>query len=322
MSLVSRSLGLGHKVVTKLAQFVPDPAPDPLSTSNAGPGKIGHPVDRIDGPVKAAGDVRYAADYQLEGTAYGVAVGSTIARGRIVEIDASDATAVPGVLLVMTHENAPRMKQTAAYATLTRPLAPAAMSLPILNTEEIFWNGQPVAVVVAETLEQAERAATLLRVRYESMPSVLSMDAEKPRAFTPVHSLLEESDLEIGDVKSAIAQAAVSVDNVYSTPAVNHNAMELHATLATWESGNLVVYDATQYPYGVKEMLAAKFGLPKRRVRVMSPFIGGGFGGKSAAWPHVALAAAGAAARASLAERVVAILLLGSIVLVQVPLIL
>ena len=289
MSLTSRGFGLGMRVVGKVARLLPDGRHDPLSTEK---GEVGRTVDRVDGRAKVTGAVRYTAEHDLPGLAYAVAVGSTIPKGRITAIDSSRAAASPGVVLVMTHHNAPRMKPTAAYATLKGMVSAAAMSLPILNTDEIFWNGQPVAVVVAETREQAEHAAGLVDVRYAPEPAVLSMTSEA--AFTPAHAVLEEARTVVGDPRAGLASASVKVDNVYTTPLEHHNAMEPHATLAHWDGDDLTVYDTAQYPYGVKEMLAKKFGMPKRRVRVLAPYIGGGFGGKTPAWPHVSLAVAAA----------------------------
>ncbi len=291
MSFLSRAVAWGFKAATVLAQLMPDPLPDPITSET---GELGRPADRLDGLAKAAGEIRFTADNEVANIAYAVTVGSTIPKGEIKKIDSSQAALSPGVLLVMTHKNAPKMKQTAAYATLRNTLIPAAMSLPILNTNQVYWNGQPIAVVVAETLEQAEHAATLLRVDYTPRLAALTIESERARAFVPSHSLLEESDVEIGDAEAALRKAPVVIQNVYRTPQVNHNAIELHATIAVWESGNLTVYDATQYPYGVKELLALTFGLRKDRVRVLAPFIGGGFGGKSTVWPHVSLAAAAA----------------------------
>jgi len=133
-----------------------------------------------------------------------------------------------------------------------------------------------------------------VRIEYAPAPAEISLDAGMPRAFTPSNSGFEESDTRIGDPEAALRGAAHAVDAAYATPQENHCAMELHATLAWWDGGDLHLRDATQYPYGVKEMLAKKFGLSKARVHVEAPFIGGGFGGKAAAWPHVWLAAAAA----------------------------
>ncbi|MEV4174133.1 xanthine dehydrogenase family protein molybdopterin-binding subunit [Nonomuraea sp. NPDC049709] len=289
MTFISRSYGLGTRVLGKVARLLPDGRHDPLSTR---PGEIGRDLHRLDGPAKVSGGIRYTADHVPAGLAYAVAVPSTIAKGRVTAVETSRALAAPGVLLVMTHENAPPMKPTGAYATLRAPVGAAAMTLPILNTDRVFWHGQPVAVAVAETQEQAEHAARLVEVRYAPEPAVLSMSEEA--AYTPAHSVLEESRTVVGDVRAGLARAAATVRGVYSTPAEYHNALEPHATVARWDGDDLTVHDASQYPYGVKEMLAKKFGLPLDRVHVLAPYIGGGFGGKTCAWPHVALTVAAA----------------------------
>ncbi|MGW3352759.1 xanthine dehydrogenase family protein molybdopterin-binding subunit [Nonomuraea rubra] len=289
MTFTSRAFGLGTRTLGKVARLLPDGRHDPLSTR---PGEIGRNVDRLDGPAKVSGGIAYTADHAPDGLAYAVAVPSAIAKGRVTAVDTSRALAAPGVLLVMTHENAPAMRPTGAYATLRAPVGAAAMSLPILNTDRVFWHGQPVAVVVAGTQEQAEHAARLVQARYAAEPAVLAMS--EAAAHTPAHSVLEESRTVVGDVRRGLAGAAATVEGVYGTPAEHHNALEPHATVAWWDGDDLTVYDTAQYPYGVKEMLAKKFGLPRDRVHVRAPYIGGGFGGKTCAWPHVALAVAAA----------------------------
>ncbi|MEV0384931.1 xanthine dehydrogenase family protein molybdopterin-binding subunit [Nonomuraea sp. NPDC050643] len=289
MSLTSRGFGLGTRILGRVARLLPDGRHDPLSTE---PGEVGRHVNRLDGPAKVSGGIRYTADHSPARLAYAVPVPSAVAKGRVTAVDSSRALAAPGVVLVMTHENAPRMRRTAAYATLKGPVAAAAMSLPILSTDEVFWHGQPVAVVVAETQEQAEHAARLVDVRYEAEPAVLAMSDEA--AYTPAHSVLEESRTVVGDARAGLAGAVATVRAVYTTPAEYHNALEPHATLARWDGDDLTVHDTAQYPYGVKEMLAKKFGLPLERVHVLAPYIGGGFGGKTPAWPHVALTVAAA----------------------------
>ncbi|MEV6034193.1 xanthine dehydrogenase family protein molybdopterin-binding subunit [Nonomuraea sp. NPDC052116] len=284
MTLASRGFTLAGKAMARLARLLPDGRPDPLAHQRA---ELGRPADRLDGPAKAAGAVRYTAEHRLPGLVHAVVVGSTIARGRVTAIHVPPA---PGVLLVMTHHNAPAMKRTAAYATLRGPLGAAAISLPVLNTDEIFWYGQPIAVVVAESPEQARHAASLIHADYQRWPAALSMTGQRP--FTPAHAVLEEPVTRIGDPRTA--PAAVTVEAEYATPLEYHNAMEPHATVAHWEGDRLTVHDTSQYPYGVKEMLARKFSLAEENVRVLAPFIGGGFGGKTVAWPHVWLAVAAA----------------------------
>ncbi|MFI7223095.1 xanthine dehydrogenase family protein molybdopterin-binding subunit [Nonomuraea angiospora] len=284
MTLASRGFALASKAMTRLGRLLPDGRPDPLAHRRA---ELGRPADRLDGPAKAAGAVRYTAEHRLPGLVHAVVVGSTIARGRVTAIHVPPA---PGVLLVMTHHNAPAMKRTAAYATLRGPLGAAATSLPVLNTDEVFWYGQPIAVVVAESLEQARYAASLIHADYQRRPAALSMSGQRP--FTPAHAVLEEPVTRVGDPRTA--RAAVTVEAEYATPLEYHNAMEPHATVAHWEGDRLTVHDTSQYPYGVKEMLARKFSLAEENVRVLAPFIGGGFGGKTVAWPHVWLAVAAA----------------------------
>ncbi|MGN9837259.1 xanthine dehydrogenase family protein molybdopterin-binding subunit [Nonomuraea sp. H19] len=289
MNVAARGFSLATRAMGKVARLLPDGRHDPLSGQS---GEVGRDVDRLDGPAKVSGRVRYTADRLPARLAYAVAVPSTIAKGRITAVDSARALAAPGVVVVMTHENAPPMKPTGAYATLKGPVAAAAMSLPIMNTDRVFWHGQPVAVVVAETQEQAEHAARLVEVCYAPEPAVLTMTDET--AHTPAHSVLEESKTVVGDPHAALAGAAATVQGVYTTPPEYHNALELHATVATWDGDDLTVHDTSQYPYGLKEMLAKKFGLPLERVHVLAPYIGGGFGGKTTAWPHVALTVAAA----------------------------
>ncbi|MEU7741133.1 xanthine dehydrogenase family protein molybdopterin-binding subunit [Nonomuraea sp. NPDC049158] len=286
MNLIARGFTLASKALTRLARLLPDGRPDPLAHRRA---ELGRPTDRLDGRAKATGAVRYTAERQLPGLAYAVVVGSTISRGRVAAVHVPPA---PGVLLVMTHDNAPAMKRTPAYATMKGPLGAAAMSLPVLNTDEIFWYGQPIAVVVAESLEQARYAASLIHADYEPWPARLSMADGKP--YTPAHAVLEEPVTRRGDVRTALGAAAATVEAEYTTPLEHHNAMEPHATVANWEGDRLTVHDTAQYPYGVKEMLAKKFSLAEENVRVLAPFIGGGFGGKTPAWPHVWLTVAAA----------------------------
>ncbi|WP_102143121.1 xanthine dehydrogenase family protein molybdopterin-binding subunit [Mycobacterium hubeiense] len=289
MSLASQGFSVASKIAQLVGRLLPNGVRDPVATQ---PGEIGRPADRLDGPDKAAGRVRYTAEHDLADLAHAVAVASTIARGRVAAIDTTRAATAPGVVLVMTHENAPPMKPTAAYATLRGPLSAAAMSLPILTTDEIFWNGQPIAVVVAESREQAQFAASLIHVDYAPQRAALSMTAEP--AFTPAQALLEEAKSRRGNTETALRHAAATVEATYTTPLEYHTAMEPHATVASWNGNALTVFDTSQYPYGVKEMLAKVFGIPKHDVHVLAPFIGGGFGSKTTAWPHVALTVAAA----------------------------
>jgi xanthine dehydrogenase YagR molybdenum-binding subunit len=252
---------------------------------------IGQAIARVDGQAKVMGSAHFAAEVPFANLSYGALVHSSIARGRIASIDAGAAEAAPGVLLVMTHRNAPRLK--APLLMMADPKGAAASSLPVMQDDSIHWNGEPAAVVVAETQEQADHAATLVRVRYEARPGVTVFDEAKARAHAPDDVLGEPSKLSAGDAEAALAQAAFRIDQSYRTPRHNHCAIEPHAVTVAWEDGNLVVHDATQMLHLTRSTLAAVFELPEEKVRILSPFVGGGFGNK-AVWSHHVLAAAAA----------------------------
>lgn len=259
-------------------------------------GAIGQPFSRVDGRLKVTGQATFAAEYKVENLAHAALVFSSIARGRINSINTAAAEKAPGVINVLTHENAPEMKPTPVFGSSEDEMGAVASSILYLNTDEIWFDGQPVAVVVAETHEQAEDAATLVVVDYEEEEARLSISAEKSKAILPETILGEPGELKQGNAEKALAEAAHTVDHAYTTPSHNHNAIELHATLAHWseDQKSLTVYDATQYVIGIQEMLATKFSLEKENVRVIGSFVGGGFGGKGNAWPHVSLAVAAA----------------------------
>ena len=278
MSLVSKVIGM-------VAQVLPDRAPDLLAEAHR---VIGQPLDRLDGAAKVTGAATFSAEYALDGLVHAALVHSTVAKGRIVRIDAAEALACPGVIEVITHLNAPQMKAP--------PLTDgsggsdnAGSSAPVLNTDRIFWNGQPVAVVVADTLERAEQAASRVRVAYASEAAAVSFDAAKPDAEKPKQVMGDDTDVAKGDAEAALSAAAFKVDHRYQTPRHNHNAIEPHATIAAWEGDRLTVYEPTQYVRGVADSLAKMFSLDKGHVKVLAPYVGGGFGGKGSMWSHVQL---------------------------------
>lgn len=278
-------------VMETVARFLPDAAPDPLRDAH---GYIGQPFDRVDGPLKVTGAARFTADFTLEHLTFGALVCSTIAKGRAIRIDAAAAKAVPGVLEVITHENAPRMKPPSLVG-ITTTRAFAASNLLIFQDDRVHWNGQPVAVVVAETLEQAEYAASLVRVDYDVETARVSFDEFKAEATQPADIMGEPPEVAIGDVVKALAEADIAVDHVYRTPYYNHNAIEPHATIAKWGAdGSLTVFDATQNVSGYRVSLAEVFGIGPDAVQVIALFVGGGFGGKMGFWSSTILCAAAA----------------------------
>jgi len=248
---------------------------------------VGRGIDRVDGPLKVTGHAKYAAEFALEGLCHAVMVRTTVPAGRVAAIDAADATAMPGVLLVMTHENTPQLPQKgeAAFGP------PAGRKLTLFQDTEVRYNGEPVALVIAETFEQAQEAAQRVRVKYEAKDAVLDFERAKAHAYKPEKMTHSPPDTCWGDIERGLAEGEVKVDHVYTTPMETHNPMEPHATLAHWEGPHLTLYDSTQYVAGVRETTAKTLGIPVEQVEVHSPFVGGGFGCKGSTWSHVVLAA-------------------------------
>jgi len=248
---------------------------------------VGRPVDRIDGRAKVTGAAEYAADAPVPSALYAVVVQSTVARGRITAFDDAATVAVPGVVLLLTHRNAPKMP-VLPFDFVT-PL-PVPEQLAPLQSPDIAYDGQHVAVVVAETLEAAREGATLLRIRYEAQEPEVGVASARTIEL-PEQWFGEEMQQRRGDPDAALAASPVTVDATYVTPAQTHNPMEPSATVAEWRDGDLTVHDSTQWVRGTRAVLAKCFDLDPERVRVISPFVGGGFGCKGFFWPHPLLAA-------------------------------
>ena len=252
---------------------------------------VGQPLSRVDGTLKVTGKARFAAEVPLANLAYCALVYSSIARGSIAAIDTKAAEAAPGVLLVMTHKNAPRLK--APPMMLEDSNGAAGSNLPVMQDAKIRWNGEPVACIVAETQEQADHAAALVRVTYDVEAAQTSFASAKAEAKAPDNIIGEPARIAVGDAQAAFAKARFRIDGTYTTPRHNHCAIELHAVTVAWEDGSLLVHDASQMLNLTRSTLAAVFGLKEDKVRVLSPFVGGGFGNK-AVWNHHILAAAAA----------------------------
>src|SRR5437764_10868793 len=239
----------------------------------------GAPLNRLDGVQKVTGAAKYAYEYPVDHVTYVFPVQSTIARGRVVSIDASAARALPGVIAVLSHENAPQLA----------PVNDA--KLAVFQSEAIAYCGQFVAAVVAETLEMARQAAELVVVRYEEQPHDVELRADRPDLYKPqIVNPFFESDTVSGDVETALAQALVSLDSVYTTPAEHPNPLEPHTTVAVWNEDSVTLYDSNQGPHPIRDTVATAFKLPPERVRVISKYVGGAFGSKVDTHPHVILA--------------------------------
>ena len=286
-------------VNSRPGRWQPAVTSDPLLRKH---GSLGQPVSRIDGPLKVQGKVRFAAEFPYDNICYAALAFSTIARGRITDLDIAAAEAAPGVVLVMTYRNAPRMK--APSLMMSSATAAGTSDLPVMQNDEIHWNGQPIAVVLAETQEQADYAASLVKADYATQPAVTSFEEAKKKPRQLESLMGEPPILEIGDAEAVLKGAEVQVDNIYRTPRHNHNAIELHAATVAWNEDELRVHDATQLLDLTARQLADIFGTDPAKVRVSSPFVGGGFGGKCL-WDHQILACAAA----KLAQRPVRIML-------------
>jgi xanthine dehydrogenase YagR molybdenum-binding subunit len=247
---------------------------------------IGAPVPRVDGPAKVTGAARYAAEFDLPTQAYAIIVTSTIGRGRVVAIETEAVARLPGVLEVLTHLNAPRLPY-APYRSYVDP--ETGERLHVLQDDEVRFFGQPVAVVIASTIEDAEHAAAALRIRYDARPPLVHIDAPDAAPVPPAGKD-PPSDTRRGD-PAATVRPAVTIDSMYRIARENHNPMEPHATIAAWDGDQLTVWSKSQFVASEAKELAAILGLPATAVHVVCPYVGGAFGSSLRTWPHVTLAA-------------------------------
>ncbi|MBE9046328.1 xanthine dehydrogenase family protein molybdopterin-binding subunit [Pleurocapsales cyanobacterium LEGE 10410] len=248
--------------------------------------KTGKNIDRVDGRLKVTGEACYSAEFPLEGIAHGYIIQSTIAKGTIEAIDTSQAEQLPGVLAILTHQNAPKLNSLKSknfgggY--------PGENFLP-LQDNQVHFDGQHIGIVVAETYEQARLAASLIEINYDEAEPMFDLEQalEQSERYDPGERLQPSW----GDIEGGLQQAAVTIEETYTTPLEHHNPMETSATTAEWHDDELTVYDSTQWVMGTRGMIARGLGLPEEKVRVISHFVGGGFGCKGFFWTHPLLAA-------------------------------
>jgi xanthine dehydrogenase YagR molybdenum-binding subunit len=253
---------------------------------------IGKPLERVDGHAKVTGAARYAAEHDQPNQAYAFIVSSTIGLGRIVSIEDAGAAALPGIVAILTHQNAPRLP----YREHRTGVDPGiGERLHVLQDDQVRFFGQPVALVIAETIEQARHAAATLKIHYEEQTPVVRIDDPKAEAVVPEAALKGggriQADRARGDADAALAKAAVRIDAQYGMARENHNPMEPHATIAAWNGDRLTLWSKSQFVVAEAAEAAAIFGLPEDHVRVICPYVGGAFGTSLRTWPHVALAA-------------------------------
>ncbi|MFH8534507.1 xanthine dehydrogenase family protein molybdopterin-binding subunit [Streptomyces tendae] len=242
---------------------------------------VGAPLSRVDGRLKVTGQATYAAEHEVHGAAHAVIVDASVGRGRITSVNTGAAARHPGVLRVIHHGNAPKLP----YRDNAGSNNPPGRKLRVFQDDLVLFRGQPVAVVVATTLEAAQHGASLVKVGYE---------AEQPS--TDLHEAERDKPIEYarGDAEAGLRGAAVRLDLAFRMARNHHNPMEPHATIARWDGNRLTVWDKTQWVMGTRNELAAVFDLPRESVRVVSPFVGGAFGSGLRCWPHTVAAAVAA----------------------------
>jgi xanthine dehydrogenase YagR molybdenum-binding subunit len=244
---------------------------------------ISKPPVRIDGPFKVTGTAKYASDYRFPGMVYAVPVGSTIANGRIASLDIDAARVMPGVVRIFHRENVGALHEPSDDEGIIEEARP-----PFAD-DVIRYYGQYVALVVAETFEQATAAAARIRVSYAEQA-----DPEVALELAPDGEPNVES--QRGDPEAAFVRAPVTVDRVYVTATESHNPIELHATVALADGDRFTLYESTQAVVNSQKVMSAILGVPREKVRIVTKFLGSGFGGKLWPWTHCTLAAAAARA--------------------------
>jgi xanthine dehydrogenase YagR molybdenum-binding subunit len=240
---------------------------------------IGEPLDRIDGPQKVTGSARYSADIKRPNLVHGVLIMSTIPHGRIRQIDTAQAMKIPGVLGIMSHENVPKVggldknKNTEVASDRV---------LHVFQDNQVHYNNQPIAMVLAERFEAAVEGAERIRISYDAEPLKPELPANQEKAVKPERLPRgdDQVDTQRGDLKSGMAAATIRLEETYRTPTQTHNALEPHALVSYWEGDKLTMYTATQAVSATQKRVAELFGIPRQNVRVICQYLGGGFGSK------------------------------------------
>ena len=249
---------------------------------------IGEPVARLDGPAKVTGAARYAADHYADGQVYAVLVGSRIAAGTVERVECGAAIREPGVVRVLTAADMPAVHP--GFADVASP--PLATRFLPMQGAEIRYAGQPVAMVLADSLEAAEAGAEQVQVTCRPTPFVVPDTAPaEPPSPDSGYAGIGDVTFRKGDAAAQLARSPFQAGGEYIQPSRHNNPMEPSAILALWRDGRLTVYDSVQHVYAVQSILAAVFGIEDKDVRVVAPYTGGGFGAKAYVWPHEILAA-------------------------------
>jgi xanthine dehydrogenase YagR molybdenum-binding subunit len=255
------------------------------------PDAIGKPISRVDGRLKVTGRALYTADWNIPNLAHAVLATSAIAKGRMVSIDTSRAEKLPGVIAVLTHKN--KLKLAKDPSTVS-PGSPADRALQLLQDDRILYGGQPIAVAIAETLEAAMESARLVTAQYAEQAPSIRLDQGLPHAYIPkkVGGAGDPGTSSRGDFENQFPHAGLRMEEIYTTPFQTHSPLEPHATIAVWEgTDKLTLYDTSQGIFGDRKRIAELLGLDPENVRVVSLFLGGGFGSKGPCWSHTPICA-------------------------------
>jgi xanthine dehydrogenase YagR molybdenum-binding subunit len=255
-------------------------------------GYIGRDVARIEGPDKVTGSARYSGEITLPDLAYAEIVGARVASGRVTSIDTTVAEHADGVVAVLTHRDMPKINHVPLVPSLLGGPAPGETFFP-MQDDVIYHVGQPVAIVVADSLEQAQDAATMVRVHYASTPPVTTISQGRDQAYEPerIFGGLMPARTVRGDADAGFAAAEVRVGAEFQFAANHHNALEALTTMAVWDGDELTLYDSCQGIKAVQLTVSALLGISPSKVRVLASFVGGAFGSKAMVWPHVTLTA-------------------------------
>ncbi|MHB0770222.1 xanthine dehydrogenase family protein molybdopterin-binding subunit [Bradyrhizobium sp. 5.13L] len=249
---------------------------------------MGQPVPRYDAAAKVTGRATYASDMPLDNPAYAFLVTSAIAKGRIDRIELDDANRVRGVVDIVTHENAPKLKESKLFSNGGY----AGTTIQPLRSNEIAHDGQIIAVVIAETYEAAREAANRVKVSYTVAAPSASFDSPgTTSAAAKGQNAQFKEDPKVGDFAKAFDAAEVKLTASYETPTQHHNPMELFTTSCAWMGDDLVIYEGSQYVHGLKHGVAEQLGIDADKVRVVNPYVGGGFGSRGSMTPRTAIIA-------------------------------
>jgi len=244
---------------------------------------VGNAINRVEGHLKVMGKAKYATEFPVENKVYGQGINSTISKGEIISIDTSEAEKLDGVLQIITYKNAEKLKTLEGV----RPEIATDSIAPVLQSNKVHYYGEYVGLVVAETFEQAQYAASLVKFEYkEDKSAVIDFEKSKDKAYTPDNG----SNYSRGNMQKGLAEADMVVEQTYNTPIEHHHPMELHATIANWDNGKVLAYASQQIVEDATISISATFQIPKKDVRVVAAFVGGGFGSKLNLERHVIMA--------------------------------